>query len=458
MGAVDLVDPDRVAAERGQRAAARRPRRPPGRRGLPRACSSPSTAATSPRPRSPSSGCAPARSSRCGCPTNPLDVLAQQVVAATALDAWPVDDLFELVRRSAPFTDLPRSAVRRHARPAQRPLPLRRVRRAAAPDRLGPGRPARSPAARAPSGWPSPAAAPSPTAACSACSWSARRADPGAGSASSTRRWSTSPGSATSSRSAPPAGGSRTSPTTGCWSPRPRACPAGCRSGRATRSAAPPSSARRSARFTRELGALPRDARRRAGPRGRPRRVGRRQPGRPTSPSSVEATSVLPSDRTLVVERFRDELGDWRLVVHSPYGTPVHAPWALAINARLRERYGVDGQAMASDDGIVIRIPDTDAEPPGGDAGGLRARRDRGPRHRRGRRLGAVRLPVPRVRRPGPAAPPPRPRPPLAAVAAAAALGRSCSRSPRSTPPSRSCSRPSASASRTSTTCPRWSR
>ena len=81
----------------------------------------------------------------------------------------------------------------------------------------------------------------------------------------------------------------------------------------------------------------------------------------------VEATGVLPSDRTLVVEKFRDELGDWRLVVHSPYGTPVHAPWALAINARLRERFGVDGQAIASDDGIVIRIPDTDAEPPMGE-------------------------------------------------------------------------------------------
>jgi ATP-dependent Lhr-like helicase len=81
----------------------------------------------------------------------------------------------------------------------------------------------------------------------------------------------------------------------------------------------------------------------------------------------LEATNVLPSDSTLLVERFRDELGDWRLVLHSPYGVPVHAPWALAINARLRERYGVDGQAVASDDGIVIRIPDTDAEPPGGD-------------------------------------------------------------------------------------------
>ncbi len=80
-----------------------------------------------------------------------------------------------------------------------------------------------------------------------------------------------------------------------------------------------------------------------------------------------EATNVVPSDTQIVVERFRDELGDWRLVVHSPYGTPLHAPWALAINARLRERYDIDGSAMASDDGIVIRIPDTDQDPPLGD-------------------------------------------------------------------------------------------
>jgi ATP-dependent Lhr-like helicase len=79
------------------------------------------------------------------------------------------------------------------------------------------------------------------------------------------------------------------------------------------------------------------------------------------------ATNVVPHDRQLVVERFRDELGDWRLVVHSPYGTPVHAPWALAINARLRERYGVDAQAMAADSGIVLRIPETDQDPPGAD-------------------------------------------------------------------------------------------
>ena len=81
----------------------------------------------------------------------------------------------------------------------------------------------------------------------------------------------------------------------------------------------------------------------------------------------AEATRIVPSDRSIVVERCRDELGDWRLVVHSPYGTPVHAPWALAINARLRERYGVEASAVASDDGIVLRVPDTSAEPPGGD-------------------------------------------------------------------------------------------
>src|SRR5262249_2513322 len=63
----------------------------------------------------------------------------------------------------------------------------------------------------------------------------------------------------------------------------------------------------------------------------------------------------------LVLERFRDELGDWRLVLHSPFGARVHAPWALALAARLRERYeGMDVQALHTDDGIVLRVSDTD--------------------------------------------------------------------------------------------------
>ncbi len=81
----------------------------------------------------------------------------------------------------------------------------------------------------------------------------------------------------------------------------------------------------------------------------------------------AEATGAVPSDRTLVLERFRDELGDWRIVLHSPFGMQVHAPWALAVGARLAERYGIENGAMAADDGIVLRVPDTDAEPPGAD-------------------------------------------------------------------------------------------
>ena len=71
-----------------------------------------------------------------------------------------------------------------------------------------------------------------------------------------------------------------------------------------------------------------------------------------------QATRHVPDDRTVLVERFRDELGDWRLVVHSPFGAQVNAPWALAIAARLRERRGMEVQAMHSDDGIVLRLPD----------------------------------------------------------------------------------------------------
>ena len=78
-----------------------------------------------------------------------------------------------------------------------------------------------------------------------------------------------------------------------------------------------------------------------------------------------EATGTLPTDRTLTVERSRDEVGDWRIILHSPYGMHVHGPWALAVNARIRERLGVEGSAVASDDGIIVRVPDAESEPPG---------------------------------------------------------------------------------------------
>ncbi|PRY02646.1 ATP-dependent helicase [Allonocardiopsis opalescens] len=74
-----------------------------------------------------------------------------------------------------------------------------------------------------------------------------------------------------------------------------------------------------------------------------------------------DATGSVPDDRTVVVERFRDEVGDWRVVVHSPFGAPVHAAWALVVAARLGARFGVEAQAVPSDDGIMVRVPDTEA-------------------------------------------------------------------------------------------------
>ena len=115
------------------------------------------------------------------------------------------------------------------------------------------------------------------------------------------------------------------------------------------------------------------------------------------------------------VERFRDEIGDWRLCVLSPYGGRVHAAWALALSARIRERFDLESDAISSDDGIVLHLPDLDAD----DAelrvagrldgrGGLdsrsgadRARRGRAGRHRRAGRLRAVRRALSRERRPG---------------------------------------------------------
>ncbi len=76
------------------------------------------------------------------------------------------------------------------------------------------------------------------------------------------------------------------------------------------------------------------------------------------------ATGVLPSDRTIVVERFRDEIGDWRLCILTPFGGRVHAPWALALAARLRESLGLEVNSIWSDDGIALHLPEADAPPP----------------------------------------------------------------------------------------------
>ena len=71
-----------------------------------------------------------------------------------------------------------------------------------------------------------------------------------------------------------------------------------------------------------------------------------------------EVAGRVPDDRTIVVERFRDEIGDWRVCILSPFGAQVHAPWGMALQHRLAEEWGWDVELMWSDDGIVIRLPE----------------------------------------------------------------------------------------------------
>ena len=100
--------------------------------------------------------------------------------------------------------------------------------------------------------------------------------------------------------------------------------------------------------------------------RGRPGAAPpRRGPGRAAAANLVsyldeqmDATGAVPDDRTVVVERFRDEVGDWRMCVLSPFGSRVHAPWAMATEARMLDRFGPGAQVLWSDDGIVVRLPE----------------------------------------------------------------------------------------------------
>jgi ATP-dependent Lhr-like helicase len=78
------------------------------------------------------------------------------------------------------------------------------------------------------------------------------------------------------------------------------------------------------------------------------------------------ATRVVPSDRAIVVERFRDEIGDWRLCVLSPFGGRVHSAWSLALSARIRDELGLESDAIYSDDGIIVHLPDAE-DPPSAD-------------------------------------------------------------------------------------------
>ena len=76
-----------------------------------------------------------------------------------------------------------------------------------------------------------------------------------------------------------------------------------------------------------------------------------------------EATGAVPDDRTIVIERVVDELGDWRVCVLSPFGGKIHAPWAMAVTAKVRNELAIDVESMWSDDGFIIRFPETDHPP-----------------------------------------------------------------------------------------------
>ena len=114
---------------------------------------------------------------------------------------------------------------------------------------------------------------------------------------------------------------------------------------------------------------------------------------------------MLPDDRTVVVERFPDEIGDWRVCVLTPFGARVHAPWALALEARLAERLGLDVEVLWSDDGIVLRLPEAVEHDPHRGAA-HRPRRGRGARRPSGSRPRRCSRPASARRRPAPCSSP----------------------------------------------------
>ena len=361
MGAVDLVDPGRVAEVGRARAAAHRPRRPLARRGLegahlPEVPRRPARVA-----RSSSQRMREGAIEETQIPRNPLDVLAQQIVAICADEEIEVDELHDLVRGAYPFADLSRAQLenvldmlagrypsdefaelrprivwdrtaRRRSAAAQgarrlavtnaghdpRPRPLRRLpRRRRRPRRR------------------------------------ARRGD----------------GLRGARRPGVPARRVVVADRGDHARPRARLAGAG-RAGRGAvlegRGRRPAVRARRGDRHVLARAASRTDdaGDRAARRRRRPRRARGAQPPRRSCASRQRATGVVPSDRTVVVERFRDEIGDWRICILTPFGARVHAPWAMAVGARLRESLGIEVQSIWSDDGIAFHLPDADAPPP----------------------------------------------------------------------------------------------
>ncbi|MFI6346262.1 ATP-dependent helicase [Streptomyces sp. NPDC050560] len=292
-------------------------------------------------------------------PANPLDVLAQQLVAMTAMDTWQVDDLLALVRRAAPFASLPESAF------------------TAVLDMLAGRYPSDVFAELRPR-----------------VVWD-RVAGTVTGRPGAQRLAVTSGGTIPDrglfgvflAGADPKKGGGRVGELdeemvyesrvgdvftlgTSSWrieditrdrvlvSPAP-GVPGRLPFWKGDQLGRPLELGRALGAFLREVGALPEeDARLRLLAAGLDAWAADNVLAYLTE--QRQACGHIPDDRTIVVERFRDELGDWRVVVHSPFGAQVHAPWALALGARLSERYGLDAQVMHADDGLVLRLPDAE--------------------------------------------------------------------------------------------------
>ena len=295
-------------------------------------------------------------------PTNPLDVLAQQVVAATAVDEWDVDALFTTVRRSAPFATLPRSAYDATLDLLSGRYPsdeFRELRPRVVWDRVAGTLTARPGAQRL------------------AVTSGGTIPDRGLFGVFLVGEKASRVGELDEEMVYESRVGDVFALGATSWRiedithDRVLVSPAPGQPGRlpfwkGDQLGRPAELGAAIGAFTRELSALSGDeARKRCTDAG----LDTWAAGNLVAflDEQREATSTMPTDRTVLVERFRDELGDWRIVIHSPYGAQVHAPWALAIGVRLRERYGIDAQALPGDDGIVLRVPETDQDPPGGD-------------------------------------------------------------------------------------------
>ncbi|MFJ2810763.1 ATP-dependent helicase [Kitasatospora sp. NPDC087271] len=298
-------------------------------------------------------------------PRNPLDVLAQQLVAMTALDAWPVDDLLTVVRRAAPFATLPQSAFEavldmlagRYPSDAFAELRPRVVWDRVAGTVTG-----------------------RPGAQRLAVTSGGTIPDRGlfgvfiAGATGSDSKTGKKGGGRVGELDEEMVYESRVGDVftlgTTSWriqeithdkvlvTPAP-GVPGRLPFWKGDTLGRPLELGRALGAFTRELGALTPEA-----ATARLHRAGLDDWAAANLLDYLAqqraATGHLPDDRTIVVERFRDELGDWRIVIHSPFGAQVHAPWALALGARLREKHGLDPQVMHADDGIVLRLPDAD--------------------------------------------------------------------------------------------------